>query len=112
MKASRLAAVVFHHLSSTNVQSATVRPEVISSFLEAELCAGRVLRPVDPELASVVQVNRFGLVSKPDRWRLIVDLYSLKGCSVDYSQHRDPAIRSLLLHILSQVVRGRVQRCG
>ncbi len=70
----------------TNMQSATVRPEVISSFLEAELHAGRVFGPVDLELANTVQVNRFGLVPKghqPGKWRLIVDLSSPKGGSVN-----------------------------
>ncbi len=70
----------------TNMQSATVRPEVISSFLEAELHAGRVFGPVDLEFANTVQVNRFSLVPKghqPGKWRLIVDLSSPKGGSVN-----------------------------
>ena len=68
------------------MQSATVRPEVISSFLEVELRAGRVLGPVEHELARVMQVNRFGLVPKghqSSKWRLIVDLSSPKGFSVN-----------------------------
>ena len=96
-----------HQLASTNVQSANVHPEVISSFLEAELCAGRVLGLVDPELARVVQLNRFGLVPKPGRWRLIVDLRD----AVLTTGKTEPAIRSLLLHIPSQVVSNRIQRC-
>ena len=35
--------------TSANMQSAAVRPEVISSFLEAEVQAGQVLGPVGPE---------------------------------------------------------------
>ena len=72
--------------ASTNMQSATVRPEVISSFLEVELRAGRALGPVEHELARVMQVNRFGLVPKghqSGKWRLIVDLSSPKGFSVN-----------------------------
>ena len=72
--------------ASTNMQSATVRPEVISSFLEVELRAGRVLGPVEHELARVMQVNRFGLVPKghqSGKWRLIVDLSSPRGFSMN-----------------------------
>ncbi len=50
--------------ASTNMQSADVRPEVRSSFLESETAAGRVLGPVEPDIAAHVQVNRFGLVPK------------------------------------------------
>ena len=48
---------------SANMQSAAVQPEVISSLLEAELKAGRVVGLEGPEAASAVQVNRFGLTT-------------------------------------------------
>ncbi len=79
----------------TNMQSATVYPDVISSFLEAELLAGRVYGPLDPEFSFTVQVNRFGLVPKgyhPGKWRLIVDL-SPKGAS--FNDGIEPSLCSL-----------------
>ena len=42
--------------------------------------------PLNPEFSFTVQVNRFGLVPKehhPGKWRLIVDLSSPKGASVN-----------------------------
>ncbi len=61
-------------------------PDVISSFLEAELLAGRVYGLLDPVFSFTVQVNMFGLVPKghhPGKWRLILDLSSPKGASVN-----------------------------
>ncbi len=68
------------------MQSANVRPDVIGSFLDAELRASRVYGPLDPVLLDRVQVNHFGLVPKghqPGKWRLIVDLSSSNGTSVN-----------------------------
>ena len=48
--------------AGSNMQSAEVRPNVITDFLSAELRARRVLGPVDPDIAKAIQVNRFGLV--------------------------------------------------
>ena len=77
---------MFCRSTLTNMQSAAVWLEVISSFLEAEVQAGRVLGPVEPEAARAVQVNRFGLVPKnhqPGKWRLIIDLSFPRGRSVN-----------------------------
>ena len=68
------------------MQSAEVRPDMISDFLSSKLRAGRVLGPIEPEVAASVQVNRFRLVPKghqPGKWRLIVDLSFPRGCSVN-----------------------------
>ena len=74
------------HSASANMQSAEVRPDVISGFLSSELRARQVLGPIKPEVAATVQVNRFGLVPKghqPGKWWLIIDLSFPRGCSVD-----------------------------
>ena len=59
------------------MQSAEVHPDVISGSLSSKLRAGRVLGPIEPEVAASVQVNRFGLFPKGHQsgklW-LIVDL--------------------------------------
>ena len=68
------------------MQSAEVHPDMISGFLSSMLRAGRVLGPIELEVAATVQVNRFGLVPKghqPGKWRLIVDLSFPRGCSVN-----------------------------
>ena len=46
------------------MQSAEIRPEVISGFLASELVAGRVFGQVGPDVVPLVQVNRLGLVPK------------------------------------------------
>ena len=72
--------------TSANMPMAMKHPEVVGEYLRAELRARRVLGPVDPEVASLVEVNRFGLVPKahqPDKWRLIVDLSFPRGNSVN-----------------------------
>ena len=72
--------------AQANMQSAEVHPDVISGFLSSKLRAGRMLGPIEPEVAASLQVNRFGLVPKghqPGKWRLIVDLSFLRGCSVN-----------------------------
>ena len=69
------------------MQSAEVRPDVISDFLSSKLRAGRVLAPIEPEVAASAQVNRFCLVPKghqPGRkWWLIVDFSFPRGCGVN-----------------------------
>ena len=58
--------------------------------------AGRLLGPLPPDLAGDGQVSRIGLIPKPHKpgkWRLIVDLSSLHGNSVN------DAISSDLCHM-------------
>ena len=74
------------HGASANMSTAMEHPEVVGEYLRAELRARRILGPVGPEVAGLVQVNRFGLVLKvhqPDKWRLIVDLSFHRGNSVN-----------------------------
>ncbi len=50
---------------------------MIDQFVSAELAAKRILGRVEPDIASLININRLGLVPKghvPDKWRLIVDL--------------------------------------
>ena len=67
------------------MQSAEVRPDVISDFLSSKLRAGWVLGPIELEVTASMQVNRFRLVPKghqPGKLWLIVDLSFPQGCSV------------------------------
>ncbi len=72
--------------AGSNMKSAMERPSVIDQFISAELAAKRILGPVKPEEASLININRFGLVPKghvPGKWRLIVDLSFPAGSSVN-----------------------------
>ena len=63
--------------------SAYVHPEVVSSYLESELSQGRI---ATSPIAATVQVSSFGVIPKRhqlNKWRLIVDLSSPQGQSVN-----------------------------
>ena len=68
-----------------NMPSAEEHPRVISEYLVAECREGRVLGPLDPGQFSCVHCSQFGVVPKstPGKWRLIVDLSSPEGKSVN-----------------------------
>ena len=65
--------------------SAEEHPKVISEYLASECREGRVLGPMDPGQFSDVHRSQFGVVPKgtPGKWRLIVDLSSPEGKSVN-----------------------------
>ena len=50
--------------AASNMQSALVHPEVVSSFLAAEVGKGRVLGPAPTDVCKSIHINRFGLVPK------------------------------------------------
>ena len=65
--------------------SATQKPEIVREYLVKECVEGRVLGPVDPLKFPRIQVSRFGVIPKGSsgKWRLIVDLLSPEGHSVN-----------------------------
>ena len=69
------------------MRSATEHPEPIDRYLQEELRAGRVIRlNGGEEGVSGIHVSRFGVIPKPHqpgKWRLITDLSSPKGSSVN-----------------------------
>ncbi len=70
----------------TNMQSATLNPQVVDQYLEKEVSLGRVAGPMAVEESLGVQVNRFGVIEKPHqpgKFRLIVDLSFPEGHSVN-----------------------------
>ena len=71
--------------AARNMQSVAEHPEVIREYLAEECAQGRVLGPLEPEAVSGVHISRFGLIPKktPGAWRLIVDLSSPEGSSVN-----------------------------
>ena len=73
--------------STSNMASATEQAPVVQAYLEKELALGRIVGPVGVRDVPVgCQVSPFGVIpksSQPGKWRLIVDLSSPKGRSVN-----------------------------
>ena len=83
--------VGFHQVRSTlksarrNIPSAYEHPEVVGNYLLAECTAGRVL-DLFSSLPPGLHTSRFGVIpkkSQPGKWRLIVDLSSPQGFSIN-----------------------------
>ena len=67
------------------MKSAMDNSQVITQYLESECSAGRVVGPLSTEEFPFVHINRFGVIPKstPGKWRLIVDMSSPEGGSVN-----------------------------
>ena len=65
--------------------SAEESAEVVREYLLTEVSAGRILGPLDPAEYPQVHTSRFGVIpnSTPGKWRLIVDMSSPDGVSVN-----------------------------
>ena len=72
--------------ASGNMASALSNPQVIDNYLRSEVQLGRLAGPfLQPPLRNL-HVSRFGIIPKhnqPGRWRLILDLSSPAGHSVN-----------------------------
>lgn len=95
---------------SRNMVSAAQHPEQIQQYLTSEAAAGRIMGPVATGRVQApgIQVSRLGVIPKPHqpgKWRLITDLSSPEGssvndgiaphlCSVTYASV-DDAVRSV-----------------
>ena len=71
--------------SRRNIKSAMDNPQVIAQYVESECRAGRVVGPLSMEEFPFVHISRFGVIPKsaPGKWRLIVDMSSPEGGSVN-----------------------------
>ena len=70
----------------TNMSSALVHPSVIDAYLETEVSCGRVAGPFTMPPFPDLHISPFGVVPKsnqPGKWRLILDLSSPDGHSVN-----------------------------
>ena len=58
---------------------------MVDEYLLAECCEGRVLGSLDPSGFPHVHTSRIGVIPKstPEKWRLIVDMSSPAGASVN-----------------------------
>ena len=66
--------------------SALLNPQVIDNYLQSEVQSGRVAGPFSQPPLPVLHVSRFGVIPKrhqPGKWRLILDLSSPAGHSVN-----------------------------
>jgi len=72
--------------AKSNKPSANQHPEVIDRYLAREVSLGRVARPFSSPPFPNLHVSSFGVIPKkgqPGKWRLIVDLSSPGGLSVN-----------------------------
>lgn len=68
-----------------NMRSAKEQRAVINAYLADECAEGRILGPFEEQVLPQLHVSRLGVVPKhtPGSWRLIVDLSSPEGLSVN-----------------------------
>ena len=68
-----------------NMQSVSQHQDVVERYLGEEREAGRIMGPFKQEAFPHVQVSPFGVIpkSEPGKWRLILDLSSPRGNSVN-----------------------------
>jgi len=69
-----------------NMPSAQANPAPVEKFLATEVSEERVIGPLRMEDFLHVQTNKFGVIpkrSQPNKWRLILDLSSPTGTSVN-----------------------------
>jgi hypothetical protein len=93
-----------------NMSSAAEQAEVVDGYLREELAAKRVVHIRDAD-AGMIHLNPFGVIPKRNRlnkWRLIVDLSSPEGHSVNDGISKD--LSSLSYVSVDDVVAGIVQR--
>ena len=72
--------------ASPNMLSADTNLQVVSDYLQEEVEAGRIIGPLKQGSVVGLQISSFGVIPKgytPLKWRLIVDLSSPQGSSVN-----------------------------
>ena len=87
-----------------NMHSASLHPTPVEDYLRTELQAGRIRGPVPDN--PLIQISRFGVIPKsgqPGKWRLILDLSSPHGNSVNDAIQKD--LCSLTYATVDQAVR-------
>ena len=86
-------------------------PEVVSGYLLSELQQGRLVGPLNSR-TDHIHTNLFGVIPKrnqPDKWRLITDLSSPRGSSIN--DGIDPALCSVHYSGLDEAV-AMITRLG
>ena len=73
------------------MSSAREQADVVERYLQGELASNRIIRVQDSH-AGMVHCSLFGVIpkrNKPNKWRLIVDLSTLDGHSVNNGISKD-----------------------
>ena len=92
------------------MSSTAEQAEVVDKYLQGELAANRVIRIRDVDMG-LIHLSPFRVIPKrnrPNKWRLIVDLSSREGHSVNDGISKD--LSSLSYVSVDDVVAGIVQR--
>lgn len=95
--------------SGSNLLSVMNNPQTVQRYLEEELREGRMVGPLGQEEAQLVHVSPIGIIPKshkPGKWRLIHDLSSPNGASIN--DGISPEWSSLAYVSLEQVVQDVV----
>ena len=84
---------------------------MVTRYIQEEVALGRMMGPLEPELAARVHVSPFGVIPKghTGKWRLMVDLSSPAGSSVNDAI--DPSSCSLI-YISVDMVAKEVAQLG
>ena len=75
------------------MSSASLQPSVIDDYLHRELAKGRIAGPFSSPQLPHLHISRFGVITKkhqPGKWRLILNLSSPDGQSVNDGIRKDP----------------------
>ena len=79
--------------ATQNMPSTSLQPSVIDDFLHPKLAKGRVADPFSSPPLAHLHISSFGVIPKkhqPGKWRLILDLSSPDGHSVNDGIRKDP----------------------
>ena len=71
--------------AKSNIPSARVYPRVVAAYIEEEVAKGRMLGPFPKNSVPGLHCSRIGVIpkSQPGKWRMITDLSSPEGKSVN-----------------------------
>ena len=72
--------------AACNMISAAKNPDPVQKYVDNEQAEGRIIGPFTPEETADIHVSRFGVIPKrhqPGKWRLILDLSSPDGMSIN-----------------------------
>ena len=98
------------HSAKSNMQSAKQHAQVIHDYLAQECQEGNIFGPFNPQTFPHLHINRFGVIPKkrkPGEWRLITDLSSPEGASVN--DGIDSSLCSLAYISVKQVAETALQ---
>ena len=72
--------------AACNMISAAKNPDPVQKYVDNEQAEGWIIGPFTPEETADIHVSRFGVIPKrhqPGKWRLILDLSSPDGMSIN-----------------------------